>query len=125
MCGIVGYIGPSSVTKALLEALGRLEYRGYDSAGVAVINGRGLEVRKRAGKLTVLEDTLRKRPIAGQIGVGHVCSPNHLHREMVKAALAAGKHVVCEKPLALTVSEADELVELAQEKRLGSAFLPE
>ena len=51
----------------------------------------------------------------------HVCSPNHLHYEMVKTTLAAGKHVVCEKPLALTVSEADELVELAKEKGLVNA----
>ncbi|MBI4341596.1 MAG: glutamine--fructose-6-phosphate transaminase (isomerizing) [Candidatus Omnitrophica bacterium] len=71
MCGIVGYIGDKPVVEALLDALGRLEYRGYDSAGVAVINGRGLEVRKRVGKIKMLEDDLRKHPIVGQVGVGH------------------------------------------------------
>ena len=97
MCGIVGYIGPSSVTKALLEALRRLEYRGYDSAGVAAINGRGLEVRKRAGKLAVLEDTLRKRPIAGQIGVGHSRWATH----GIPSEMNAHPHTDCRGTLAI------------------------
>jgi glucosamine--fructose-6-phosphate aminotransferase (isomerizing) len=77
MCGIVGYVGTAPVVDALLDALGRLEYRGYDSAGVAVINGRGLQVRKRVGKLRVLSEALHQQPIAGQIGVGHTRWATH------------------------------------------------
>ncbi|MBI4341740.1 MAG: glutamine--fructose-6-phosphate transaminase (isomerizing) [Candidatus Omnitrophica bacterium] len=71
MCGIVGYVGRAPVVEALLDALGRLEYRGYDSAGVAVLNSQGLEVRKRVGKIRELAATLRRRPITGHLGVGH------------------------------------------------------
>ena len=58
MCGIVGYIGPRQAAGLLLEGLRRMEYRGYDSAGIAVVNSHGLEIRKAAGKLTVLEQEL-------------------------------------------------------------------
>jgi len=78
MCGIVGYIGKSSsVTEALLDALGRLEYRGYDSAGVAVLNGRGLQVRRRVGKLRVLAEALAQQPIPGGVGIGHTRWATH------------------------------------------------
>jgi len=78
MCGIVGYVGSSPVTEVLLDALGRLEYRGYDSAGVAVLKNGAIDVRKRVGKLTALAETLRQRPMAGQIGIGHCLSGDTL-----------------------------------------------
>ncbi len=71
MCGIVGYIGRTKATDVLLDALSRLEYRGYDSAGVAVLNNGHLAVRKRAGKIKALAEDIRQRPINGQIGIGH------------------------------------------------------
>ncbi len=71
MCGIVGYIGRDDATRVLLDALARLEYRGYDSAGIAVLNHRGLDVRKRAGKLSVLAQAIAQRPLHGQVAVGH------------------------------------------------------
>ncbi len=77
MCGIVGYVGRAQVVSTLLNSLSRLEYRGYDSAGVAVLNGDGLEVRKRVGKLKVLADALREEPISGHIGVGHTRWATH------------------------------------------------
>jgi len=77
MCGIVGYIGKPHVTEALLDALSRLEYRGYDSAGVAVINSKGLEVRRRVGKLKVLAEALAQQPIKGRVGVGHTRWATH------------------------------------------------
>jgi glutamine---fructose-6-phosphate transaminase (isomerizing) len=54
MCGIVGYIGPRQAADLLIEGLRRLEYRGYDSSGIAVVNGNGLDIKKAAGKLSVL-----------------------------------------------------------------------
>ncbi len=71
MCGIVGYIGPRQAAGLLLEGLRRLEYRGYDSAGIAVVNGRGLKIMKAAGKLSVLENEMKEKMPQGTIGIGH------------------------------------------------------
>ncbi|MGX5696464.1 glutamine--fructose-6-phosphate transaminase (isomerizing) [Agromyces soli] len=79
MCGIVGYVGARSSVDVLMGGLRRLEYRGYDSAGVAVIDGDGsLETAKRAGKLKVLADELERHPLAeGGTGIGHTRWATH------------------------------------------------
>ncbi len=77
MCGIVGYVGGREALPVLLEGLRRLEYRGYDSAGVAVMNGRGLEVARAPGKLAALEARLRARPLTGRTGLGHTRWATH------------------------------------------------
>jgi glucosamine--fructose-6-phosphate aminotransferase (isomerizing) len=77
MCGIVGYVGTRQAAPILLEGLRRLEYRGYDSAGVAVQNGRGLEVRKLAGRVTGLATALEREPIAGTSGIAHTRWATH------------------------------------------------
>ncbi|MEI7420430.1 MAG: glutamine--fructose-6-phosphate aminotransferase, partial [Actinomycetes bacterium] len=79
MCGIVGYVGPKSTVDVLLGGLKRLEYRGYDSAGVSVINQQGaLETRKRAGKLAILVDDIAKAPLGeAHIGIGHTRWATH------------------------------------------------
>jgi len=77
MCGIVGYIGERSATPLLIEGLKRLEYRGYDSAGVAVMNGKGVEMRKAAGKISRLEAALATDPILGNMGIGHTRWATH------------------------------------------------
>ncbi len=77
MCGIVGYVGKGQGVEAILEALSRLEYRGYDSAGVAVLNGGSIAIRKRAGKLQGLVDHIHKHPITGTIGIGHTRWATH------------------------------------------------
>ena len=79
MCGIVGYVGPRPSQDVLLAGLARLEYRGYDSAGVAVIDGDGaLGMRKKAGKLAVLRDSLADSPLAdGTTGIGHTRWATH------------------------------------------------
>ena len=77
MCGIVGYIGPRDATPIILNGLKRLEYRGYDSAGLAVLNDGQLEVRKDAGKLSQLFDLLSKSPINGAPGIGHTRWATH------------------------------------------------
>jgi glucosamine--fructose-6-phosphate aminotransferase (isomerizing) len=79
MCGIVGYVGPSAALEVLIGGLKRLEYRGYDSAGVSVISeNKGLETRKRAGKLAVLIQELSDSPISdSNIGIGHTRWATH------------------------------------------------
>ncbi|OGK79007.1 MAG: glutamine--fructose-6-phosphate aminotransferase [Candidatus Rokubacteria bacterium GWC2_70_16] len=77
MCGIVGYIGEKSAVEILLDGLRRLEYRGYDSAGVAVLGPDGLQVRRAAGRIKVLEGLLREQPVRGSIGVGHTRWATH------------------------------------------------
>ena len=77
MCGIVGYVGDKSAIDIVLEGLKRLEYRGYDSAGAAVIGPEGLQIRRAAGRIKVLEGILRERPIDGPIGLGHTRWATH------------------------------------------------
>src|SRR5512145_2082418 len=77
MCGIVGYIGPRDATPIILNGLKRLEYRGYDSAGLAIVNGNQLEVRKDAGKLGQLVDQINRSPVSGAPGIGHTRWATH------------------------------------------------
>ena len=77
MCGIVGYVGPRIATPLLIDGLKRLEYRGYDSAGVAIMNGRGVETRKAAGKISTLETIVNGSPVAGTIGIAHTRWATH------------------------------------------------
>jgi glucosamine--fructose-6-phosphate aminotransferase (isomerizing) len=78
MCGIVGYVGRKDAVGIIVDGLKRLEYRGYDSAGVAVVApGGGLEVRRAAGKIRVLEGILRERPLNGAVGIGHTRWATH------------------------------------------------
>jgi glucosamine--fructose-6-phosphate aminotransferase (isomerizing) len=77
MCGIMGYIGDKDAAPVLLEGLRRLEYRGYDSAGIAVAHNGAIEVRKAAGKLGRLAHLLDTEPLAGQVGIGHTRWATH------------------------------------------------
>lgn len=77
MCGIVGYLGNKKATEVLVEGLSKLEYRGYDSAGVAVNIGNELSIRKFKGRLAVLSDDLEKSPIQGNLGIGHTRWATH------------------------------------------------
>src|SRR5213082_2034382 len=77
MCGIVGYVGPREAAAVLVEGLSRLEYRGYDSAGVAVLNGRGVETRKLAGRIGHLRHLLSEAPLHGSCGIGHTRWATH------------------------------------------------
>ncbi|MBW8012316.1 MAG: glutamine--fructose-6-phosphate transaminase (isomerizing) [Chloroflexi bacterium] len=77
MCGIVGYIGPRDATPIILSGLKRLEYRGYDSAGLAVIQNSSIEVRRDAGKLERLVSLVEKEPVQGKLGIGHTRWATH------------------------------------------------
>ncbi len=77
MCGIVGYIGSREALEVLIPSLKRLEYRGYDSAGLAVITGNGLAIEKAQGKIAQLEEHLKRTPITGTLGIAHTRWATH------------------------------------------------
>ncbi|MFL5640688.1 MAG: glutamine--fructose-6-phosphate transaminase (isomerizing) [Gemmatimonadaceae bacterium] len=97
MCGIIGYIGTRGATPLLLEGLRRMEYRGYDSAGVAVMNGKGVETRKAAGKISELERALATCPVEGDMGIGHTRWATH----GVPNEFNAHPHVDCKGHIAV------------------------
>ena len=78
MCGIVGYIGSRPATPILLSGLARLEYRGYDSAGIAVYDGEKIEICKAKGRLQNLRERLEGHPCEGTRGIGHTLSLIHI-----------------------------------------------
>src|SRR5947208_17112209 len=78
MCGIVGYVGPKKVVPVIIEGLRKLEYRGYDSAGIAVVTQGGkLEIRRAPGKLRNLEEVIARSPLDGTYGIGHTRRATH------------------------------------------------
>lgn len=77
MCGIVGYVGSKNAAPILVDGLRRLEYRGYDSAGLAIHDGKGIEIIRTLGKLARLRDALEKRPLSGSTGIGHTRWATH------------------------------------------------
>src|SRR6202158_116525 len=78
MCGIVGYVGDKQVVGVILDGLKKLEYRGYDSAGIAVVDEKGhLTIRRAEGKLRNLEEAIRLKPLDGSYGVGHTRWATH------------------------------------------------
>ena len=85
MCGIVGVLGRHEVAPLILEALKRLEYRGYDSAGIATVNAGRLDRRRAVGKLINLSDLLVHQPLAGKAGIGHTRWATHGAATVVNA----------------------------------------
>lgn len=77
MCGIVGYLGSGKATSFLINGLSKLEYRGYDSAGVAVVNNGNIEVRKFKGRLANLAENIKEHPVEGSMGIGHTRWATH------------------------------------------------
>ena len=77
MCGIIGYVGTRDVVPVLIGGLKKLEYRGYDSAGIAVVDGNGVEVVRAEGKLSNLETKLGEKPLHGTFGMGHTRWATH------------------------------------------------
>src|SRR5947207_15751699 len=77
MCGIVGYVGEKNAVGIIVDGLKKLEYRGYDSAGIAILQDGGLQVRRAAGRMKNLEAVLKDRPVAGSLGIGHTRWATH------------------------------------------------
>src|ERR1700687_4251752 len=93
MCGIVGIVGNKAVANPMLDALKRLEYRGYDSAGIATLEQGRLSRRPAPGKLHNLEKKLRGEPLHGHIGIGHTRWATHGKANEINAHPHAGKHL--------------------------------
>lgn len=77
MCGIVAYKGKLDAREVIIDGLEKLEYRGYDSAGIAVANAKGIEFEKKAGKLINLKEALEENPLKGNVGIGHIRWATH------------------------------------------------
>ena len=77
MCGIVGYVGDGKASDFLIEGLRRLEYRGYDSSGIAVFENGKIEIKKKQGRLINLENLIKEMPVSGHIGIGHTRWATH------------------------------------------------
>jgi glucosamine--fructose-6-phosphate aminotransferase (isomerizing) len=77
MCGIIGYLGLKNAVPVLLEGLKKLEYRGYDSAGIAVVRDRQIQLRRVKGKIRELEESLKASPLEGSSGLGHTRWATH------------------------------------------------
>src|SRR5947207_10311708 len=99
MCGIVGYVGNKRVVPVIIDGHRRLEYRGYDSAGIAVSgNGSGLEIRRAEGKLRNLEEAIRQKPLHGTYGIGHTRWATHGVRPkktLIPIAIAPARLWLC------------------------------
>src|SRR5437016_417799 len=123
MCGVVGYVGPKDAVAVLLDGLTRLEYRGYDSAGVAVLNGRGVETRKLAGRIAALRDLLTQDPVHGSCGIGHTRWATH----GAPTERNAHPHTDCTGTLALVHNGIIENADLLrmQLERAGHRFATE
>jgi glucosamine--fructose-6-phosphate aminotransferase (isomerizing) len=140
VCGIVGYLGPKPVVPVLIEGLKRLEYRGYDSAGIAVVNGSELQIRRASGKLRNLEEVLQQNPCAGSFGIGHTRWATHgrpteenahphrdcrgrivvVHNGIVENYLVLKKSLMSEGHAFLTETDTEAIAHLVEKYFKGS-----
>ncbi len=123
MCGIIGYIGKDEAVPILVKGLTRLEYRGYDSAGIAVLDGNVMKRLKTAGKIKRLSDCLKKTPLSGTLGIAHTRWATH----GIPNDINAHPHYDCTGAIALVhngiIENCDELKERL--KKEGHKFLSE
>ena len=140
MCGIVGYLGQKAVVPVLVDGLKRLEYRGYDSAGIAVVNGGQLHVRRASGKLRNLEEVLRLNPCEGTYGIGHTRWATHgrpteenahphrdchgevvvVHNGIVENYLSLKKALIAEGHTFVTETDTEVIAHLVEKHLTGS-----
>src|SRR5438445_2730241 len=123
VCGGVGDVGARNAVVVLLDGLARMESRGYDSAGVAVLNGRGVETRKLAGRIAALRDLLARDPVHGSCGIGHTRWATH----GAPTERNAHPHTDCTGTLALVHNGIIENADLlrTQLERAGHRFATE
>ena len=140
MCGIVGYLGNKEVVPVLVDGLKRLEYRGYDSAGIAVVNDGKLQVRRASGKLRNLEEALRQNACEGSYGIGHTRWATHgrpteenahphrdcrgevvvVHNGIVENYLSLKKALIAEGHTFVTETDTEVIAHLVEKHLAGS-----
>lgn len=145
MCGIVGYIGEKDATPIILGGLKRLEYRGYDSAGLAVLTNGAIEIRRDAGKLSHLEALVKDTPIHGKIGIGHTRWATHgepnarnahphigstgnfvvVHNGIVENYLALRDELTSEGAVFQSETDTETIVHLVEKYSTGGSSLTE
>ena len=144
MCGIVGYVGTREVVPLIIEGLRRLEYRGYDSAGIAVgSNGDGFELRRAPGKLKNLEEVIRERPLTGTYGIGHTRWATHgrpteenahphrdcsgrivvVHNGIVENYLALKRELAADEHTFVTETDTEVIAHLIEQEKASAAAL--
>jgi glucosamine--fructose-6-phosphate aminotransferase (isomerizing) len=146
MCGIVGYVGPRPVLPILIEGLRKLEYRGYDSAGVALINNGALDLRRSAGKLSKLEDVIAVRPFPATVahyGVGHTRWATHgrpteenahphrdctnkivvVHNGIIENYLALKRELIADGHTFITETDTEVVAHLLEKESRGDGLL--
>ena len=123
MCGIIGYVGSRQAVPILVEGLARLEYRGYDSAGVALQNGAGVETRKLAGRVPALADLLSRDPVLGTCGIAHTRWATH----GAPTDVNAHPHSDCDRKIALVHNGIVENADVLRTglERAGHQFVTE
>jgi glucosamine--fructose-6-phosphate aminotransferase (isomerizing) len=140
MCGIIGYIGPKNVVSVLIDGLKKLEYRGYDSAGIAVVDHGMVKVRRVQGKIGALEDLLRRSPLKGTYGLGHTRWATHgrpseenahphrdctgqiviVHNGIIENYLALKKKLLAEGHIFRTETDTEVIAHLLEKYFTGS-----
>src|SRR5436189_6180996 len=140
MCGIFGYVGPRDPVPIIMGGLKSLEYRGYDSAGIAIVQEEKLQVRRSSGKLRNLEELLLKQPVTGQFGLGHTRWATHgrpteenahphrdckgeivvVHNGIVENYLALRKQLIAEGHTFKTETDTEVLAHLIEKHLNGN-----
>jgi len=119
MCGIVGYIGDKDVASVLLAGLWKLEYRGYDSCGIAVLNGGEIDLRKTTGRLMQLQELVDKTPISGNVGIGHTRWATHGE----PTSINAHPHLDCKSKIAVVHNGIIENAYILRERLIKSRHI--
>jgi len=119
MCGIVGYIGDKFVDSLLIAGLERLEYRGYDSAGIATLNKGKLKIKKEAGKIQLLKQILKEEPLGGELGIGHTRWATHGE----PTSKNAHPHTDCQSEIAVVHNGIIENYEELREKLIQEGHI--
>jgi glucosamine--fructose-6-phosphate aminotransferase (isomerizing) len=143
MCGIVGYVGPQPLLPVLIEGLRKLEYRGYDSAGVAVVRNGEMEIRRSAGKLSRLENVLATNPLTGEFGIGHTRWATHgrpteenahphrdctgrivvVHNGIIENYLELKRELIAEGHTFVTETDTEVVAHLVEKESKGDGLL--
>ncbi len=118
MCGIIGYVGRENAVPLILEGLKKLEYRGYDSAGIAILGNNGFDVVKKKGRISILESALLSNPIKGNVGIGHTRWATHGEPSNINSH----PHIGCQNKIAIVHNGIIENYKVLRKKLQSKGF---